>query len=174
MTDTNTPEMTGVELGNAFNVAAVLAAGAQDPLAYFDEIVDTVIVRCAEARGLYLIKAAFPDAQVVEAQSSPHPSFQPQQPQQQYAPPPPPQGQYVQGPAPVPGTTSAGGDKNEEAWKRYFANPDAFYNNIGNKNSENSPDFKEKKGEKVGLWIYGKYPNPDWVMETLKQRGVIR
>src|SRR5690606_5592134 len=75
-------------------------------------------------------------------------------------PPPPPPPGGIQ-PSPVAG---GGGSKKDRAWQDYFANPGNYYDNRYDKRSPAAPDFKHKQtGE--GLWLGGKYPAPQWVLD---------
>lgn len=72
------------------------------------------------------------------------------------------------GPAPVPGVASGSNTSDEAKWQRFFSNPAGYYDNRGKKQSERSPDFKEKAGAKEALWINSK-GTPQWVYARLNQ-----
>lgn len=93
-------------------------------------------------------------------------------------PQPAPQGGFQPGPAPAPApsfpqpASSSGHGGVDALWNEFFADPSQWYDNRQGKTNPNGPDFRHKtktdaKGNKLALWIHGKQPTPQWVLQRL-------
>lgn len=159
MTDTRAQE---IRLGQAINLAVNYAhmSGAvtspEDAVALAEEALPTFL----EFINKQQVKLAFGLEQTTPITAAP--SFKAPDMSAPMAPPPPPQ----TAPAPVPGLSSGGNSKKDAAWRDYFANPGNYYDNRVDKRNPAGPDFKSKTtGD--GLWLGGKYPAPQWVLDKL-------
>lgn len=161
-------EQRSVQIGNAMNVAATLAAASErDPHEYFEGIVEAVVETVLRIQAEQGLADAFPGSTFEQA---PHPAET---------------GSNVvqfQGPAQIPQAAGQGGgqlkDGSEELWRLFFESPNAFVDNRASKRNPKAADFlhghlENAKGYKLGLWIAGQYPNPDWVQQTLRERGYV-
>ena len=165
MTDVRAQE---IRLGQAINLAMQYAhlsgsvTSPEDAVALADEALPTFLEFINKTQ-LKLTSGLVQTTPITAA-----PSFQPpvqhpsQAAPQPMAPPAPPQAQ----PAPVPGLGQGGNTKKDAAWRDYFANPGAYYDNRVDKQNPNGPDFKHKQ-TKEGLWLGGRYPAPAWVLQQL-------
>jgi hypothetical protein len=156
------------------NAAAELSAGGSDPINTFVENVDAVVaatLRSYEAfavnDGTSAVVTAFPGTTVVQPAVQ-----QVQQVQQQYTPAA--AAAPVAAPPPaIPGASSGASGKSDALWNEFFQNPNAFYDNRTSKTNPNAPDFSKKGVERGGgLWLYGKWPAPEWVFARLAQMGI--
>jgi len=178
---------TAITVGAAIAVAGRLAAAAaqqgRDPVEYFGSVVDAVVEKAIELQAQYAVSDAFPGTTVVAGYTPPTAQVAPQTAAVAYTPPaaptqgnqPAPAPAPQAAPAPIPGASD--GDPQVAAlWTEFFANPNAWYNNMTSKRSPKAPDFKHKTqgtpetGNKA-LWANDK-KNPSWVAQGLRQIGL--
>lgn len=150
-----------IRVGQAVNLAfhyAFLSGSVtspEDAAALARETVPTFL----ETVNAIQAEHAFPGAEREPAQVIQHPAMQQAQPALQ---------REIPQPAQVPGASS-GDPKADAKWQRYFANPNDYYDNRANKRNPNAPDFKHKQtGE--SLWLAGKWPAPEWVLQRFAQQ----
>ena len=137
----------------------MLAASTEDPVETFESIVDRVIEIVAEAQAKYAIQQAFPGTTVVP------PNQTTGIPVADTAP--------AAGPAPVPGASS-GKQDDEAVWREYFANPGAFYTNLGEPGYTNNKPAVKRKSDKKALWLISQYGNaPEWVFNQFRTMGYL-
>lgn len=159
------------------DMAAAVATTGADPYIWFVEHLDGVVNLVVATHAEQKAHAAF--GAVVDP-NPPAPAVAPAT----FTPPtqvaaPAVQAPVVQAPAPIPMATVSGAvnPETERRWTLFFQNPDAWYNNIGNKKNPKQPDFRHKTekgadGYPLGLWIQDK-GNPAWVAEGLRQIGLV-